>query len=73
MGVSFELHQLVDAIQMSTHSICLYKENQKKIAKSSSNKSFFYLFYCVSLVGRYIFYHKTSFPSNFEKPKHTVR
>ena len=27
---SFELHRLVDAIQMSTHNICLYKENQKK-------------------------------------------
>ena len=29
-GFSFELHGLVDAIQMSTHNICLYKENQKK-------------------------------------------
>ena len=29
---SFELHRLVDAIQMSTHNICFYKENQKKIA-----------------------------------------
>ena len=28
-GYSFELHRLVDAIQMSTHNICLYKENQK--------------------------------------------
>ena len=27
---SFELHQQVDAIQMSTHNICLYKEVQKK-------------------------------------------
>ena len=26
----FELHQLVDVIQMSTHNICLYEENQKK-------------------------------------------
>ena len=25
-GYSFELHQQVDAIQMSTHNICLYKE-----------------------------------------------
>ena len=30
-GYSFELHRLVDAIQMSTHNICLYNENQKKI------------------------------------------
>ena len=29
-GYSFELHQLVDAIQMSTHKICLYKEVDKK-------------------------------------------
>ena len=26
---SFELHRLVDAIQVSTHNICFYKENQK--------------------------------------------
>ena len=25
-GYPFELHRLVDAIQMSTHNICLYKE-----------------------------------------------
>ena len=25
-GYSFELHQQVDAIQMGTHNICLYKE-----------------------------------------------
>ena len=29
-GYSFELHQQVDAIQMGTHSICLYKEVDKK-------------------------------------------
>ena len=29
-GYSFELHQQVDAIQMSTHNICLCKESQKK-------------------------------------------
>ena len=29
-GCSFELHRLVDAIQMSTHNICLYKEVDKK-------------------------------------------
>ena len=27
---SFELHRQVDAIQMSTHNICLYKEVKKK-------------------------------------------
>ena len=29
-GYSFELHRHVDAIQMSTHNICLYKEVKKK-------------------------------------------
>ena len=29
-GYSFELHQQVDTIQMSTHNICLYKEVDKK-------------------------------------------
>ena len=29
-GYSFELHGQVDAIQMSTHNICLYKEVKKK-------------------------------------------
>ena len=29
-GYSFELHRQVDAIQMSTHNICLYKEVKKK-------------------------------------------
>ena len=29
-GYSFELHQQVNAIQMSTHNICLYKEVKKK-------------------------------------------
>ena len=28
-GYSFELHRQVDAIQMGTHSICLYKEVDK--------------------------------------------
>ena len=27
---SFELHRQVDAIQMGTHNICLYKEADKK-------------------------------------------
>ena len=29
-GYSFELHRQVDAIQMVTHNICLYKEVDKK-------------------------------------------
>ena len=29
-GYSFELHQQVDAIQMGTHNICLYKEVARK-------------------------------------------
>ena len=29
-GYSFELHRQVDAIQMSTHNICLYKEVDQK-------------------------------------------
>ena len=29
-GYPFELHRLVDAIQMGTHNICLYEETDKK-------------------------------------------
>ena len=29
-GYSFELHRQVDAIQMGTHNICLYKEVDEK-------------------------------------------
>ena len=29
-GYSFELHRQVDAIQMGTHNICPYKEEDKK-------------------------------------------
>ena len=32
VGTHFELHRQVDAIQMGTHNICFYKENQIKIA-----------------------------------------
>ena len=32
----FELHRLVDAIQMGTYNICFYKENQGK--KQQKNK-----------------------------------
>ena len=31
-GYPFELHRLVDAIQMGIHNICLYKETDKKYA-----------------------------------------
>ena len=30
-GCSFELHRQVDAIQMGTHNICLYKEVDIKV------------------------------------------
>ena len=30
-GYSFELHRQVDAIQIGTHRICLYKEIDKKV------------------------------------------
>ena len=29
-GYSFELHRQVDAVQISTHNICLYKDVDKK-------------------------------------------
>ena len=29
-GYSFELHQQIDAVQMGTHLICLYKKVDKK-------------------------------------------
>ena len=29
-GYPFEMHQLVDVIQMITHNICFCKESQKK-------------------------------------------
>ena len=57
-GYSFELHRLVDAIQMRAHNICLYKENQKQSHNHHQISPFSDLFYSVSLVGRYIFYHK---------------
>ena len=31
------MHRLVDSIQMSTHNICFYKENQKKKQKQHKN------------------------------------
>ena len=30
VGYPFELHRLVDAIQMGTHNICFYKKNHKE-------------------------------------------
>ena len=74
----FELHLLVDAIQMSSHNICFYKENQEKKKQTKKQQSHKHhkmnplrIFLSVLLVGRYISYHK--FSSNFEKPKRTVR
>ena len=54
-GYSFELHRLVDAIQMSTHNICLYKENQKKKSHYNHQINSILFFYSVPLVGRFIF------------------
>ena len=53
-GYSFELHRLVDVIQMSTHNICLYKENQKK-SHYHHQINLILIFYSVSLVGRYMY------------------
>ena len=36
-GYLFELHRQVDAIQMSTHNICLYKEVKKKYTGCNLN------------------------------------
>ena len=55
-GYSFELHLLVNAIQMNTHNICLYKENQKK-SNYHHQINPILIFYSVPLVGRFIFYH----------------
>ena len=66
------MHLLVAAIQMSTHNIYFYKENQKikqqykNIAYASLDKSFPDLLLSVNLVWMDI-YFITSFPSNFQK------
>ena len=69
----FEFHPFVDAIQMSTHNICFYKEIQKKEKNSHKHHqimSFADLFFSVPLVGTYF---TTRFPSNFEKHKCAVQ
>ena len=38
-GYTFELHWPVDAIQMDTHNICLYKEVDKKKYTGSNLKT----------------------------------
>ena len=72
---SFELPRQVEAIQMSTHSICFYIDNQKQILQLSIiNKPFMKSSANLSLkcaLIRYIFSKR--FSSNFEKPKRTVR
>ena len=40
-GYSFELHRQVNAIQMSTHNICLYKEVKKKYTGCNLNTTEF--------------------------------
>ena len=39
-GYPFELHGLVDAIQIRTHNICFYKENHKNNHKNMAKASF---------------------------------
>ena len=63
----FELHRLVNAIQMSTHNICSFKENQeKKKPTKTSHKhhliSLLLIFLCTLSIGGYIFYHSSVFP-----------
>ena len=80
-GYTFELHRLVDAIQMSTHNICFYNKNhtkkqQQKTQKSKSTitcPSFINLFLSVVPLVYVDTYFTTSFPSNIEKPKCRVR
>ena len=71
-GYPFELHPLVDAIQMSTHNICFYKENQKKWHKHHLISSLLIFFLSVPF-SRQIHILPQVFSSNFEKPKRTVR
>ena len=39
-GYSFELHRQVDAIQMRTHNICLYKKVNKKYTGCNKTMEF---------------------------------
>ena len=41
----FDLHQLVDAIQMSTHNICFYEENQKEKSHKHHQVSLLLIFF----------------------------
>ena len=45
---SFELHRQIDAIQMSTHNICLYKEVDKKYTGCNLKTTKF--LYCALIV-----------------------
>ena len=40
IGYSFELHRQVDAIQMRTHNICLYKKVNKKYTGCNKTTEF---------------------------------
>ena len=85
--VYFFLYFFTKAYVVGTHLNCIDKSMQfkwvpttyafvkkvRKIAQSSLNKPFSDLFYCVSLVDRYIFDHKWVCPVSLEKPKRTVR
>ena len=72
MGIPFELHRLVDTIQMSTHML-LKRKSAKKTHTHTNYPSLIFFFLSVPLVrvGQYFI----SFLSMniFEKPKHTVQ
>ena len=60
-GYPFELHRLVDAIQMSSYNICFYKENQKKSRKHHQISPLLILFLKCTLSRQiHIFYLKFS-------------
>ena len=50
-GYSFELYRQVDAIQMCTHNICLYKEVDKKYTGCNLHEDYgiAWLYACKSL------------------------
>ena len=66
---SFELHGLMNAIQMSTHNICLYEENQEKLHNHYQISLFliFFIMYGCTLSRSIHILTQLSVPSNFEK------
>ena len=67
-GYLFELHQLADAIQMGTHNICFYEEDQEKKCVKTSHKHheinpllIFFIGVCCLSIGGHIFYFYNKF------------